>query len=88
MAHLDGQKGDTWKERVAALETCMEHLPEALRHCIELFYRNDCKTEEIAERMDTTREAVKKRLQRARRLLAECLRGKGLFGLAPQETRP
>lgn len=88
MAHIDGQKGDTWKDRVAALETCMEHLPEALRRSIELFYRNDCKTEEIAERMETTREAVKKRLQRARRLLADCLRRKGLFGLVPEETRP
>ena len=88
MEHIDGQKGDTWREQVAALEMCVEHLPEVLRRCIELFYRGDRKTEEIAEQMDTTREAVKKRLQRARRLLAECLHRKGLFGLAPQETRP
>jgi len=88
MAHIDGQKGDTWKDRVAALEMCMEHLPEVLRRCVELFYRNDYKTEEIAERMETTREAVKKRLQRARQSLADCLRGKGLFGLAPRETSP
>jgi RNA polymerase sigma-70 factor (ECF subfamily) len=86
LAHIDNQKGDTWKDKIAALETCMEHLPESLRRCIELFYRNDCKTEEIARQMDTTREAVKKRLQRARRLLADCLRRKGLFPLVQQET--
>lgn len=86
LVHIDNQKGDTWKDKIAALETCIEHLPDSFRRCIELFYRSDCKTEEMARQMDTTREAVKKRLQRARGLLAECLRRKGLFPLVRQET--
>jgi len=86
MAHLDDQQGDTWQDKTAALQTCLEHLPDSLRRCVELFYRNDHKTEEIARQMDTTREAVKKRLQRARGLLAACLRRKGLFPAVQQEA--
>ena len=86
MARIDEQEGDTWKERIAALDVCMARLPDPLHRCIELFYRNEYKTEEIAAQLDTTREAVKKRLQRARSLLAECLRRKGLFPWVPQET--
>jgi len=86
LVHIDNRKGDTWTDKIAALDVCIDHLPDPLRRCVELFYRNNCKTEEIARRMDTTREAVKKRLQRARRLLAECLRRKGLFPVVQQET--
>ena len=86
MAHIDTRSGDTWRDKIAALEVCMERLPGPLRRCVELFYRDDCKTEEIANQMDSTREAVKKRLQRARNLLASCLRSKGVFPLVPQEA--
>lgn len=86
MAHIDTRSGDTWRDKIAALEVCMERLPGPLRRCVELFYRDNCKTEEIADQMDSTREAVKKRLQRARKLLASCLRSKGVFPLVPQEA--
>lgn len=87
-AYIDRQTGDTWKDKVAALHTCLEHLPPALRQCIDLFYRDQSKTEEIAENVSITREAVKKRLQRARALLADCLRRKGLFPVIPSEVTP
>ncbi len=86
LVHIDHEQGDTWKDKIAALEACIERLPDSLRRCIELFYRDDCRTEDMARQMGTTREAVKKRLQRARGLLAECLRRKGLFPWVRQET--
>lgn len=88
MMHIDRQPGDTWKHKVAVLDTCLEHLPPSLRQSIELFYQREHKTEEIAEIVNATREAVKKRLQRARALLADCLRRKGLFDATSPETTP
>lgn len=88
LGHIDRQPGDTWKDKVAALDVCLEQLPLALRRCIDLFYQNDNKTEEIAAKIKITREAVKKRLQRARALLADCLRRKGLFPTVPLEATP
>lgn len=79
LSHIDRQPGDTWKDKVTALEGCIDHLPSALKQCIQLFYRDECRTEDIAAAVSASREAVKKRLQRARALLVECLQRKGLF---------
>jgi len=57
MARIDEREGDTWKERIVALEVCMNRPPDSLHRCIELFYRNEYKTKEIAAQLDTTREA-------------------------------
>jgi RNA polymerase sigma-70 factor (ECF subfamily) len=88
MVAIDQRREDTWNDKIGALEHCLEHLSEPMRRSIELFYRENWKTEEIAAQMSTTREAVKKRLQRARSLLADCLRGKGVLQWSPQETNP
>ena len=88
MAQIDSRSGDTWSDKVAALDRCMERLPEPLHRSVRLFYENECSTEEIAEQMQTTREAIKKRLQRARTMLAECLRRCGLFPLPAKEASP
>jgi len=88
MTQIDSQRGDTWSDKVAALRQCLDLLPEPWHRSIKLFYENGCKTEVIAEQTNTTREAAKKRLQRARSLLAECLRRKGLFPALPPEVIP
>ena len=79
LEHIARQPGDSWAEKIEALETCLEQLPEAMQQPIKLFYEDDRKTEEIADIVQATRETIKKRLQRGRRLLADCLRRKGLF---------
>jgi RNA polymerase sigma-70 factor len=84
MAQIDSQPGDTWSDKVAALAQCLDLLPESLRQTVKLFYANACNTETIAAQTNTTREAAKKRLQRARGLLADCLRRKGLFPPCPE----
>lgn len=88
LTHIDQRPGDTWQDKVVALEACLEHLPATLRQCTELFYRGQCKTEEIAQTVHASREAVKKRLQRARALLADCLRRKGVFPGKSTELAP
>jgi len=86
MAAIDQRRGDTWDDKVVALKSCLEHLSDPMRTSVELFYRDNWKTEEIAAQMHSTREAVKKRLQRARDLLAQCLKRKGVLQWSPTEA--
>jgi RNA polymerase sigma-70 factor (ECF subfamily) len=88
MATIDRRAGDTWDDKVAALESCLERLSDSLRRSVELFYRDNWKTEAIAAQLRTSREAIKKRLQRARDLLADCLHRKGVFRWSATETNP
>ena len=88
LMQIERQPGDTWQDKVAALDACLGHLPRTLRLCTELFYRDQYKTGEIAQSVHASREAVKKRLQRARALLADCLRRKGLFHGTSTEPAP
>lgn len=79
LSHIGRQVGDTWADKVSALDICLQQLPEPMSKCIKLFYQDDQKTQEIALVVNATREVVKKRLQRARSLIVDCLRRKGLF---------
>ncbi|MBC03053.1 MAG: RNA polymerase factor sigma-70 [Phycisphaerae bacterium] len=91
IAHLDARldeiserSGDTWPEKLEALDDCLGALPEPSRTLIDLHYREEMSTERIAGRTDLNRETVKKRLQRIRAALARCLQHKGV--LAPLPT--
>ena len=79
MLVVESKTGDTWEEKTEVLEQCIGKLPENFRKTIELHYKEEHKTEEIATLMEASREAVKKRLQRARAMLAECLKRNKLF---------
>jgi len=87
LSHIGSQPGDAWTDKVAAMETCLKQLPEQMHQCIKLFYQDNQKTEEIASAINSKREAVKKRLQRARSMIADCLRRKGLFPTARKEIQ-
>ena len=62
-----------------ALKECVSRLPGAFRDAIELTYRGDRSVAQAASAADVGVEAMKKRLQRARAMLADCLRGKGVL---------
>ncbi len=79
MDQVSSRPGDTWEEKISALEDCVEGLPETSRTMLDLHYRDALNTETIARRMDATREAIKKRLQRTRSQLVQCLRFKGIL---------
>jgi RNA polymerase sigma-70 factor (ECF subfamily) len=71
--------GDTWDEKIAALDDCLDALPGEYREPLELHYRDHHNTHTISGLLSTSREAIKKRLQRARTKLADCLKRKNIL---------
>ena len=57
-----------------AVRTCMRKLPPHLGETLELFYRAEESCTAIAGRLGISEVVVRKRLQRAREGLAECIR--------------
>ncbi|MDF1810683.1 MAG: sigma-70 family RNA polymerase sigma factor [Verrucomicrobiales bacterium] len=56
-----------------ALEACLERLPQSLRDAVQAFYYDSLSGEEVSESLGVAPAAVRKRLQRARTLLKECV---------------
>ncbi len=79
MEQVDRQPGDTLDEKIAELKDCIERLTPLYREPIEMHYRQRRTTEWIAEQLASTKDAIQKRLQRARLQLAECLQHKAVF---------
>ena len=71
--------GDTWDDKITSLADCLEQLPGEYREPLELHYRDHHNTNTISGLLAMSREAVKKRLQRARTKLADCLRRKNVL---------
>ena len=71
----DGQKGPeaqmVTSEQQEMVQSLLQELPPDYRQAVVLRYWYDLSYEEIAEMMDTTVSAIKSRLFRARRQLAE-----------------
>jgi RNA polymerase sigma-70 factor (ECF subfamily) len=76
LQRLSAEKGDTWEEKLEGLRSCVEQLPEPYREAVRLRYREGLSPAGLAERLHISWEAQKKRLQRARALLLECLERK------------
>jgi RNA polymerase sigma-70 factor len=76
LQHICERPGDTWDEKIAALTHCIEALSEHYRQAIRMRYFEQTPASEIAVVSKTSVENVKKRLQRARSDLLECLRRK------------
>lgn len=66
-------------EREEMVQALLEHLPEDYRQAVVLRYWYDLSYEEIAEVMDSSVSAIKSRLFRARRQLAEVSMEEGMF---------
>lgn len=73
---LHHQRGDTLEEKLECLRLCIEQLPEPYRHTIRLRYQHEIAGEALAQRLQISFENVKKRLQRGKQWLHECLSGK------------
>ena len=81
-SHAAGYERVSMSEESSAAEMlndCVGRLPPRYREVIEVLYRGGRSISEVAEATDAGAEAVKKRLQRARRMIADCLRTKGLL---------
>lgn len=65
--------GTAFRERAERLLGCLERLPEAMREVIDMMYARGLMLAQIAGSIGDSEESVKKRAQRARKLLAECV---------------
>lgn len=74
--------GDTWDDKVAALRECVDALPDRQQNVIRGRYFDGLQMPVLAEQLELTLEACKKRLQRSRAMIAECLRKKGVLSAA------
>ncbi len=78
--NFESTPADSFRDRLQQLRLCMDKLPERMRDVIDLGYGRGMLVREIAIAVDAGAEAVKKRIQRARQLLMDCLQ---LPGEAP-----
>ena len=76
---FDGPQGTDFRERLGTLQACVQALAEPYATTIDLAYRAGQPLEQVAEHMQENIETVKKRVQRARAMIAECLHRKGAF---------
>lgn len=74
--HMHERPGDTWEQKIDALRHCIEALPDRYQQMIQLRYFKHQPASEISETTRVSLEAVRKRLQRARAQLLDCLRRK------------
>jgi RNA polymerase sigma-70 factor (ECF subfamily) len=70
-ASLEGRE-----EVLRAVRSCVERLGEPLGAAVRLFYSAQEPCGRIAQKLGTSEEVVRKRLQRARESLADCVRRK------------
>lgn len=65
---------EPWDDRrLALLPGCLDKLAPQARRIVELFYRDEHKPQEIAQRLSWTPAAVSVALSRARKALRECI---------------
>ncbi len=62
------------EDAVAAVRDCLRRLAAHVGETVQLFYTEKRSCTEIAVRMGTTEVVIRKRLQRARESLADCIR--------------
>ena len=81
--HLDGRMGqlaactgDTWEDKLEALRSCIQTLPEPYLQVIRLRYFQRLAIRQVSEMAALSDAAVKKRLQRARERILGCLQTK------------
>jgi len=75
---IEQRRGDTWDEKVDQLKRCISRLSENNREVIELRYLEGRSFAELLDEMGLSRDALKKRLWRAKQLLHKCLARKGV----------
>ena len=77
MSDFERTPADSFSQRLQRLRGCLDRLPQRLREVVDLGYGRDLVIRQIAGALSASEEAIKKRLQRARRLLLECLQARG-----------
>lgn len=73
----DGADREAFRAQLERLDECVAALPEEYRSVIHHCYRLDAPVARIATEAGASVEAIKKRLQRARAMIAACMERKG-----------
>jgi RNA polymerase sigma-70 factor (ECF subfamily) len=73
---VESRPGDTFDEKLIALRQCIEALPPHYREVVQLRYRMEMPSISVTEALNINMETLKKRLQRARASLLDCLNRK------------
>ncbi|MEM1296582.1 MAG: sigma-70 family RNA polymerase sigma factor [Verrucomicrobiota bacterium] len=69
----DQQEAESDTDLFSLLEQCLRKLPDLLGKAVELFYLQRMSGAEVAEKMEADEATVRKRLQRARSQLGQCI---------------
>jgi RNA polymerase sigma-70 factor (ECF subfamily) len=72
---IDHRLGDEWSERLSLLEKCIALLPDTARELVVASYRGGESAAVLAERIGVSHSVIRKRLQRIREQLYQCIRG-------------
>jgi RNA polymerase sigma factor (sigma-70 family) len=72
-----------FEEVIDCLMECLEQLTPNYRSPLQHYYWDDLPVKEIAAKVGVALETCKKRLQRGRKMLRDCMKIKGM--LAPAE---
>ena len=81
LEQLSHQDGDTWQEKLGILKACVRALPQHYRDVVTLRYFQRQAVQQVSDVLAISVAAAKKRLQRARTMLLNCMKNK----LAPGE---
>lgn len=66
-------QGHSFRDRAERILSCIPRLPDAMREVVEMMYARGLLLKQIADSLGSSEESVKKRVQRARQLLAQCV---------------
>ncbi|MCA8956095.1 MAG: sigma-70 family RNA polymerase sigma factor [Planctomycetes bacterium] len=73
---IQRMSNDFLDDRLDRLRRCIDSLPTTYREAIRLRYQRELKGQRLATQLQTSWDNVKKRLQRGRKILFECMEGK------------
>ena len=73
---LASQRHDTWSEKLEVVRGCVQTLPEHYRAVVTHRYFQGKPVRDVSQSLDLSLAAVKKRLQRARSLVLDCIQTK------------
>jgi RNA polymerase sigma factor (sigma-70 family) len=84
VGYVHALAGDSLMEKAGPIRDCVNKLPPQFASPIRLVYWEGLSLEDAARSLTEEYELVKKRLQRARSMLSECLRRAGVLPLGDE----
>ena len=74
LAQLGRQQGDSWQEKLSILEQCVQALPDHYRDVVTTRYFQQVAVHHLCSQLSISLDAAKKRLQRTRALILDCMK--------------